>query len=68
MSLTSRQSEVLELIRCYIEEEGFPPTRVEIADIMGFSSPNAAHDHVRALERKGHIEVVPAVSRGIRLK
>ena len=66
-SLTARQAEILELIRGYITEEGCPPTRAELAATLGFRSPNAAEDHLRALERKGYIEIVPGSSRGIRL-
>jgi repressor LexA len=66
-TLTARQAEILELIRSYIAEEGCPPTRAEIAEALGFRSPNAAEDHLRALERKGAIELVPGSSRGIRL-
>jgi repressor LexA len=66
-TLTARQAEILELIRSYITEEGCPPTRAEIAESLGFRSPNAAEDHLRALERKGAIEMIPGSSRGIRL-
>lgn len=66
--LTPRQAEILDLIRQTLEETGMPPTRVEIADAFGFSSPNAAEQHLRALARKGVIEMVPGASRGIRLK
>ena len=66
-TLTARQAEILELIRSYIAEEGWPPTRAEIAESLGFRSANAAEDHLRALERKGVIEMIPGSSRGIRL-
>jgi len=66
--LTPRQYQVLDLIRNAIEENGMPPTRAEIALGLGFKSPNAAEDHLRALERKGAIELIPGASRGIRLK
>lgn len=66
--LTPRQAQILQLIREYAEATGFPPTRAEIASAMGFSSPNAAEDHLRALARKGAIEMQAGVSRGIRLK
>jgi len=66
--LTPRQAEILELIRQTVEETGMPPTRAEIADAFGFSSPNAAEQHLRALARKGVIDMVPGASRGIRLK
>jgi repressor LexA len=65
--LTSRQQQVLDLIKSHLEETGFPPTRAEIAQILGFRSANAAEEHLRALERKGAIEMVPGASRGIRI-
>lgn len=65
--LTSRQAEILDYIRDYLAETGFPPTRSEIAQKMGFKSPNAAEEHLRALARKGAIEMLPGTSRGLRL-
>ncbi|HAG96837.1 MAG: repressor LexA [Pseudomonadales bacterium] len=65
--LTKRQSEILALIKTYIEESGMPPTRMEIAGTFGFRSPNAAEEHLRTLARKGYIEMLPGASRGIRL-
>jgi repressor LexA len=65
--LTTRQSEVLEMIRACISSQGRPPTRAEIARRLGFRSANAAEDHLRALARKGVIELLPGSSRGIRL-
>ncbi|TVS18169.1 MAG: transcriptional repressor LexA [Gammaproteobacteria bacterium] len=65
--LTARQAQVLELIRNHIEETGYPPTRADIARELGFRSANAAEEHLRALARKGAIEMVPGTSRGIRL-
>ena len=65
--LTERQEEILQLIRDYIEDTGYPPTRAEIADELGFRSANAAEEHLRALARKGAIEMVPGASRGIRI-
>jgi len=66
--LTPRQSQILHLIRRAIVETGMPPTRAEIATQLGFRSPNAAEEHLRALARKGCIELLPGSSRGIRLK
>jgi repressor LexA len=66
--LTSRQKEVLELIQDVIRETHRPPTRAEIAEALQFRSVNAAEEHLRALERKGAIELLPGTSRGIRLK
>ncbi len=66
--LTPRQSEILLFIQEFIEETGMPPTRAEIARSLGFRSVNAAEEHLRALQRKGVIELIPGTSRGIRLK
>ncbi len=67
INLTSRQEQVLQLIKQYTEETGYPPTRAEIARILGFKSANAAEEHIKALARKGAIEIMPGASRGIRL-
>jgi repressor LexA len=65
--LTPRQAEILQFIRDCAETEGMPPTRMEICRALGFRSPNAAEEHLRALARKGAIELLPGASRGIRL-
>lgn len=65
--LTARQSEVLQLIKDHIGETGYPPTRADIARQLGFKSPNAAEEHLKALARKGAIEIIAGASRGIRL-
>lgn len=67
VKLTDRQQQVLELIRSEIARTGFPPTRAEIARALGFKSANAAEDHIKALARKGAIELTAGASRGIRL-
>lgn len=67
-NLTPRQSQILLLIQNVIRESGMPPTRAEIAEALGFRSVNAAEEHLRALERKGALELLPGTSRGIRLK
>jgi repressor LexA len=66
--LTAKQAQVLNWVREYSRDAGFPPTRAEIASALGFRSPNAAEDHLRALARKGVVELLPGASRGIRLK
>jgi repressor LexA len=66
--LTPRQAEVLQLIVDFLQATGFPPTRAEIAQQLGFRSANASEEHLRALERKGYIEMLPGASRGIRLR
>ena len=65
--LTARQTEVLELIKTTMLETGMPPTRAEIARQLGFRSANAAEEHLKALARKGVIEILPGTSRGIKL-
>jgi repressor LexA len=66
--LTERQTEILRLIRELTEVSGYPPTRAEIAERMGFRSVNAAEQHLRALEKKGAIEISSGASRGIRVR
>ena len=65
--LTARQTQVLDLIKAYMVDYGYPPTRADIARELGFKSPNAAEEHLKALARKGAIEMIPGTSRGIRL-
>ena len=64
-SLTNRQKEILDLIKSYIVDYGFPPTRAEISKILGFKSANAAEQHLRAIEKKGYIQILSGASRGI---
>ncbi|HEY0878913.1 MAG TPA: transcriptional repressor LexA [Zeimonas sp.] len=66
--LTPRQQQILSLIRQHIADTGFPPTRAEIAAQLGFRSANAAEEHLKALARKGVLELTAGASRGIRLK
>lgn len=65
--LTARQTEVLALIKDHIADIGYPPTRADIARQLGFRSANAAEEHLKALHRKGRIQMIPGTSRGIRL-
>jgi len=66
--MTPRQSQILQMIQDFIAESGMPPTRAEIARELGFKSANAAEEHLRALQRKGVLELIPGASRGIQLK
>ena len=65
--LTTRQGEVLMMIKAYIKEHGIAPSRLDIAGEMGFASPNSAEEYVRILDRKGYVDILRAVSRGLRL-
>ena len=64
-NLTKRQEEILSLIKSHISDFGFPPTRADIANKLGFKSPNAAEQHLRAIEKKGFIKILSGASRGI---
>ena len=63
--LTDRQQEILDLIKSNLEDNGLPPTRADIARTLGFKSPNAAEQHLRAIEKKGFISILAGASRGI---
>jgi repressor LexA len=65
--LTQRQQQVLDIVRQHINDTGYPPTRADIARKLGFKSANAAEEHLKALARKGAIEMIAGASRGIRL-
>lgn len=67
IGLTARQSEILDFIRDAVKRTGMPPTRAEISATFGFRSPNAAEEHLRALARKGAIELSAGTARGIQL-
>jgi repressor LexA len=67
IKLTPRQQQVLDVIKSHIDDTGYPPTRAEIARELGFKSANAAEEHLKALARKGAIEMIAGASRGIRI-
>ena len=68
LPLTARQQQILDWIRAHIDVHGMPPTRAEIAQGLGFSTPSSAEDHLQALARKGALEILPGASRGLKLK
>lgn len=68
LPLTARQQQILDWIRRHLEATGMPPTRAEIATGLGFSTASSAEDHLRALARKGALELLPGASRGMRLR
>lgn len=67
LKLTKRQQQVLDIIKRAMRDQGMPPTRAEIANILGFKSANAAEEHLKALAKKGVIEILAGTSRGIRI-
>jgi repressor LexA len=66
--LTARQAEILQVIRDHIAQEGRPPSRPELARLLGIASTNGVFKHLAALERKGAIELAPGSARGIRVR
>jgi len=68
LPLTARQQQILDWIRMHLETTGMPPTRAEIAAGLGFRTASSAEDHLRALARKGALELTPGASRGMRLR
>ncbi len=68
LPLTARQQQILDWIRTHIDVHGMPPTRAEIAQGLGFSTPSSAEDHLQALARKGALEILPGASRGLKLR
>lgn len=67
IKLTARQQQVMDVVRSRIDATGMPPTRADIARELGFKSVNAAEEHLKALAKKGAIELIAGASRGIRL-
>ncbi|HBQ03079.1 MAG: LexA repressor [Alteromonadaceae bacterium] len=67
IKLTARQQQVMDVVRSSIDATGMPPTRADIARELGFKSVNAAEEHLKALAKKGAIELIAGASRGIRL-
>src|SRR5437867_12033755 len=65
--LTDRQAEILGVLRDYVGENGRPPSRPELAKMLGIASTNGVFKHLEALARKGAIELVPKAARGIRI-
>jgi repressor LexA len=66
--LTPKQLEVLDFIRRFLDAGGLPPTRGEIAQGLRLKNRQGIDQHLRALASKGAIELMPGISRGIRLR
>ncbi|MDO5728892.1 MAG: transcriptional repressor LexA [Actinomycetaceae bacterium] len=63
--LTSRQSQVLDVVARAIQHKGFPPSVREIADAVGLSSPSSVKHQLDALEAKGYIRRFPGLPRAL---
>lgn len=65
-ALTDRQREILDFITSSISERGYPPTLREIGEHFGIRSTNGVNDHLKALEKKGHLRREDLKSRAMR--
>ena len=65
-ALTQRQREILDFISASIVERGFPPTLREIGEHFSIRSTNGVNDHLKALEKKGHLRREDLKSRAMR--
>src|SRR5689334_2046228 len=65
-ALTQRQREILDFISASIVERGFPPTLREIGEHFQIRSTNGVNDHLKALEKKGHLRREDLKSRAMR--
>lgn len=65
-ALTQRQRDILDFITASIVERGFPPTLREIGEHFKIRSTNGVNDHLKALEKKGHLRREDLKSRAMR--
>jgi repressor LexA len=65
-ALTQRQRDILDFISASIMERGFPPTLREIGEHFNIKSTNGVNDHLKALEKKGHLRREDLKSRAMR--
>jgi repressor LexA len=63
--LTSRQLEILNIIKKEIALKGYPPSVREIGEAVGLTSSSTVHNHLNALEEKGYIRRDPTKPRAI---
>jgi repressor LexA len=64
-SLTTRQRRVLEIIRSWVDEVGYPPSVREIGDAVGLTSTSSVAYQLRTLERKGYLRRDPNRPRAV---
>src|SRR5579863_4116597 len=63
---TERQQRILEVIRAFTAEHGYPPSVREIGERVGLSSSSTIHAHLKALEKRGVISRDPTKPRALR--
>lgn len=66
-TITQKQRAVLEFLKSFIAENGYPPTLCEIAKHFNFRSLNAAESHLSSLKKYGFISQKPGIARGIKI-
>src|SRR6202451_4259414 len=67
LPLSPRQQQILQRIADFIAQQSRPPTRADLARVMGLRNRQGIDQHLRALERKGYLRLEPGIARGIRL-
>lgn len=65
--LTNRQNEVLDYVKSYVANNGFPPAIREIGKALGLNSPATIHSHLNALENKGYLKKTNSKYRSLEL-
>jgi len=65
--LSPRQQQILRLISQFITRHGLPPTRADLARALRLRNRQGIDQHLRAIERKGYLQLEPGIARGIRL-
>jgi repressor LexA len=66
-SLSPRQQQILRLISQFMLRHGLPPTRADLARALRLRNRQGIDQHLRAIERKGYLQLEPGIARGIRL-
>jgi len=67
LPLSARQQQILQQIARFMAQQGRPPTRADLARALGLRNRQGIDQHLRALERKGYLQLEPGIARGIRL-
>ena len=65
--LTKKQGEILDFIKVYVANHGYPPTVREIAKKLKVNSPATIHSHLNKLAEKKYIKKDDSKNRAIEL-
>ena len=66
--LTDRQKDVFNVIKDYINDNGFSPSYRELAKLSGLKSSSTVLGHLRQLKKKGYINFIPRSPRTLTIK